>query len=241
MKYFEDDQGFVYKRVNENEKTVYLDCLNKPRCLAAAKFYKKAKQFCLFGNHAAEICPPDGKMKTKIHFEEFLKKDVVKEENAGVSVLNVYKQAIENRYNEIWLPENYRQSFLPVLRRIRNYKKADDSKTNKSKRGAIKACDVATSSTTNFSPTEMENSKATASQLSESNRTLATVSTQTNEQVCVYFFTRLELVKIYVIMILILFEFCFRQLQKISFKRWKLLQIKARAKQLFLKTKCKKN
>lgn len=156
-KYFEDENGFVYKRVNENEKTVYLDCLNEPRCLAAARFYKKAKQFRLFGNHVAEICPPDGKMKTKIHFEEFLKKDVIEVENAAVSVLNVYKRAVENRYHGIWLPENHRQSFLPVLRRLRNYQKNNDGQPKKSKRGAIKTCDAATSSTTNISLAKMEN------------------------------------------------------------------------------------
>lgn len=182
MKYFEDDQGFVYKRINENEKTVYFDCFNEPRCLVAARFYKSAQQFRLLGNHA-EFCPPDEKVKTKIHFEEFLKKDIVKKENAAVSALNVYKRAVENRYDGIWLPENHRQSFLPVLRRIRNYQKADDAKANKSKRGAIEAHDVATSSNSNFLPTEVENSTATASQPNESNRNMATVSPQSTEQV----------------------------------------------------------
>lgn len=107
-------------------------------------------------------------MKTKIHFEEFLKKDVLREENVAVSVLNVYKQAIENRYNGIWLPENHRSSFLAILRRIRSHQKPVDAKTNNSKRGAIEAC---------------ENSTATASQLDDFNRTMATASTQSNERV----------------------------------------------------------
>lgn len=85
VKYFEDGQGFIYKRVNENEKTVYLDCVNEPRCLVAARFYKNAKQFRIFGNHA-ETCPPDEKIKTKINFEEFLKKNVIETENSAVSV-----------------------------------------------------------------------------------------------------------------------------------------------------------
>lgn len=160
LKYFEDERGFVYKRVNENEKTVYLDCLNEPRCLAAARFYKEAKEFRLFGNHCAEICPPDGKMKIKIHFEEFLKKDVIEKENAAVSVLNVYKRAVEYRYMGIWLPENHRQTFLTVLRRIRNYQKVNDGKLKKSKRAEIQTCDAGTSLVTNFSPTQVENPMA---------------------------------------------------------------------------------
>lgn len=184
MKYFEDENGFVYKRINENEKTVYLDCLNEPRCLAAARFYKKAKMFRLFGNHAAEICPPDEKMKTKIHFEEFLKKAVIEEENAAVSVLNVYKRAVENRYSGIWLPENHRQSFLAILRRIRSYHKSNDSKSKKTKRNAIDMCDAATSPTTNFSPTQVESPMASTS----INPSMATMSTQShgiNENVCI--------------------------------------------------------
>lgn len=160
-----------------------MDCLNEPRCLAAARFYKGAKQFRLFGNHATEICPPDEKMKTKIHFEEFLKKDVVAKENVAVSALNVYKRAVENRYNGIWLPENHRQSFLPVLRRIRNYQKPNDAKPKKSKCGANGTCDVATSPNTDFLPTRVENPIATTSQLNESNYAMATVSTQSNEKV----------------------------------------------------------
>lgn len=163
--------------MNENQKTVYLDCLNEPQCPAAARFYKDANQFRLFGNHAAQTCPPDGKMKMKIHFEEFLKNDVVREENAAVSVLNVYKQAVEHRYNGIWLPENHRSSFLAILRRIRDNQKAGHGKTKKSKRGVIDACDAATSSSMN------ENSMATASQHDDFNRTMASVSTQSNEQV----------------------------------------------------------
>lgn len=64
-KYFEDGEGFVYKKVNENEneKTVYYDC------------------------------------------------------------------AIEERYKSIWLPENHRTKFLPVLRRLRNYHKVKPEKS----------------------------------------------------------------------------------------------------------------
>lgn len=48
-KYFEDGDGFIYKKVNENEKTVYYDCFNEPRCLIAARFYKQTKvlRICL--------------------------------------------------------------------------------------------------------------------------------------------------------------------------------------------------
>lgn len=145
LKYFEDEDGFVYKRVNENEKTVYMDCLNEPRCLVAAKYYKRAKQFKILGNHNVEICPPDEKMKMKIHFEEFLKKDVIQKENTSISVLNVYKQAVETRYKGIWLPQDHRQKFLPVLRRIRDYQKTNVGKPKKSKRDAINSCDAATS------------------------------------------------------------------------------------------------
>lgn len=170
--------------MNENEKTVYLDCLNEPRCLAAARFYKKAKQFRLYGNHAAEICPPDAKMKTKIHFEEFLKKAVIDEENAPVSVLNVYKRAVENRYSGIWLPENHRTSFLVVLRRIRSYHKTNDAKPKKTKRNAIEMRDAATSPATNCSPTQVESPMASTS-IDPIMDTMSAQSHGINENVCI--------------------------------------------------------
>lgn len=180
-KYFEDERGFVYKRVNQNETTVYLDCVNEPRCLVAARFYKKSKEFRLFGNHLAEICPPDQKMKTKIHFEEFLKKEIERSENASVSVLNVYKQAIENRYNGIWLSENHRQNFLPVLRRIRNYLKTIDGKAKGVKCDEIgkQQFQKASSLITNVSLAQVENSAV------PSVATVSTKSDNIDEKVCV--------------------------------------------------------
>lgn len=80
------------------------------KMIASARFYKQTKQFRMFGNHS-ELCPPDEKVKMKIHFEEFLKKSVIEEGNAGISVLNIYKQAAEQRYKGIWLPENHRYQF----------------------------------------------------------------------------------------------------------------------------------
>lgn len=115
--------------MNENGATVYFDCLNKPQCLASAKFYKKNKKFELFFQHAADTCPPDDRMKTKVHFEEFLKKNVVKKENSNVSVLNLYKRAVNDRYKGLWVPENHRRDFLPVLRRLRNSKKSKSTKS----------------------------------------------------------------------------------------------------------------
>lgn len=135
-KYFEDGEGFVYKKVNENAKTVYYDCLNEPRCLVAARFYKQAKTLRLFGNHS-EDCPLDSKIKMKIHFEEFLKKDVLAAESRTISVLNIYKRAVEERYSNIWLPINHQSDFLPVLRRLRNYHKG---KPNKPKFASKKRC-----------------------------------------------------------------------------------------------------
>lgn len=131
-KFFEDQNGFIYKKVNENEKTVYYDCFNEPRCLLAARYYKQSKALKMFGTHS-ECCPPDAKMKMKmkIHFEEFLKKDVLANENAAVSVLNVYKRAIDDRYKGIWLPINHRSDFLPVLRRLRSYNKNKPKKSNR--------------------------------------------------------------------------------------------------------------
>lgn len=124
-----------YFEVNENEKTVYYDCLNEPRCLVAARLYKQTKSLKMFGNHS-ECCPPDSKMKIKIHFEEFLKKDVHANENAPISVLNIYKRAINDRYAGIWLPINHRSDFLPVLRRLQAYHKAkpNNSQAVKSKK-----------------------------------------------------------------------------------------------------------
>lgn len=127
-KYFEDENGFVYKKVNENEKTVYFDCFNAPRCLVASRYYKQTSALRLFGNHS-EFCPPDSKIKMTIHFEEQLKKDVLAEENAAVSVLNVYKRAIEERYESIWLPPNHQKTFLLVLRRLRDYNKTKPKKS----------------------------------------------------------------------------------------------------------------
>lgn len=144
LKYFEDDKGFVYKRVNSNDKTVYLDCINEPRCLVAARFYKQSKQFRVLGNHFEE-CAPDEKVKMKIHFEEFLKKSVIEEENAAISVLNLYKRAAEERYKGIWFPENHRTNFLLVLRRIRSNRKTTHDKPKNSKRTQTQKCDVATS------------------------------------------------------------------------------------------------
>lgn len=141
-KYFENDDGFIFKKVNENEKTVYFDCLNEPRCLVAARLYKQAKSLKMFGNHS-EFCPPDSKMKMKIHFEEFLRKDVLEDKNAAVTVLNLYKRAIEERYKGIWLPQNHRTDFLSVLRRLRNYHKTKPTK--KSNLVEPKCKDVATS------------------------------------------------------------------------------------------------
>lgn len=126
-KYFEDGEGFLYKQVNENKNTVYYDCFNEPRCLVAARFYKQAKALRMFGNHS-EFCPPDAKMKMKIHFEEFLKKVVLAPENAAASILNIYKRAIDERYRGIWLPINHRPDFLPVLRRLRTYNRSKPNK-----------------------------------------------------------------------------------------------------------------
>lgn len=188
MKYFEDANGFVYKRGNENEVTVYLECLNAPRCLAAARFYKKVKEFRLFGNHAAETCPPDARMKTKIHFEEFLKKAVVVKENEAVSVLNVYKRTIENRYIGIWLPQDHRQTFLAILRRIRKNQKTNGAKPNKSKRNAIEMCDAASSPIKNFSPAQVGSPMASTS----NDLQVATQSHYVNENVCIFIFAILN-------------------------------------------------
>lgn len=185
LKYFEVD-GFVYKKVNENGTTVYLDCLNQPNCLVAARFYKKEKQFRLLGNHDVDICPPDDKMKTKIHFEEFLKKHVLEKGNAEVSVLNIYKRVVEDRYKGLWLPENHRQNFLVVLRRIRNSKKNIDGKLKLVKNDELKKCDVATSPIVDLSSTETNTLAQLVSPLSESNVKVATTLMQSlnlNEKV----------------------------------------------------------
>lgn len=128
--------------MNENEKTVYLDCINEPRCLVAARFYKKEKQFRILGNHCEA---PDEKFKWKIKFEAFLKKSVIEEKNAAVSVLNLYKQAAKEHFQGIWLPENHRTTFLEVLRRLRTNRKAAHDKLKKSSRMQTKKCDAANS------------------------------------------------------------------------------------------------
>lgn len=130
--------------MNENEKTVYLDCINEPRCLVAARFYKQVKQFRILGNHS-EACPPDENVKMKIKFEAFLKKSVIEEKNSAVSVLSLYKQAIKERFQGIWLPGNHRKSFLEVLRRLRTNRKAAHDKPKNSNRMQTKKCDAATS------------------------------------------------------------------------------------------------
>lgn len=143
--------------------------------LVAARFYKKTKQFHLLGNHFAEICPPDQKMKTKTHFEEFLKKEIERSENASISALNVYKKAIENRYSGIWLPQNHRQNFLPVLRRIRNYSKTNGGKGKRATCDEIRTA-AASSTTTNVSLAQVENSTIPS---------VATVSSNIDKKVCV--------------------------------------------------------
>lgn len=64
------------------------------------------------------------------------------EENAAVSVLNLYKRAIEERYENVWLPPNHRKDFLVVLRRLRDYNK---NKPKKSKGVVMGKKDAATS------------------------------------------------------------------------------------------------
>lgn len=143
-KFFEVN-GFVYKKVNGNDKTVYLDCLNKPHCSAVARFYKKSKSIRLLGDHAIDICPPDDKIKRMIHFEEFLKKYVLEKVNATHSILNLYKRVARVRYEGLWLPEDHRQKFLPILRRLRNSKKSIANKPKQPKNGTKNKCEAATS------------------------------------------------------------------------------------------------
>lgn len=109
-KYFEDADGFVFKKVNENERTVYFDCYNEPQCLISARFYKNSNAVRMFGNHG-DICPPDAKIKMKIHFEEFLKREMIAEENAAVSALNIYKRAIGERYKGIGYQKTIARNF----------------------------------------------------------------------------------------------------------------------------------
>lgn len=109
-KIFEDDGSFTYKKVNEDEKTVNFKCINEPCCLATAIFNKETDQLRFDNNH------PNENMRTLWRFENFLKEEVAKEENAQFSVLNIYKEAVENSFPDIWLPVKHRTQFLAYLR-----------------------------------------------------------------------------------------------------------------------------
>lgn len=105
---------------------MYLDCLRQPNCIAGARFYKESQELVVFGTHSDE--KPDEHLLFKIHFEEFLKKDVCKIENSGVSVLKLYKRAKNTVFKGIWLPDNHQTLFLTKLRRLRTYEKKEKPK-----------------------------------------------------------------------------------------------------------------
>lgn len=148
VKYYRDLNGFVYKKSGENQKTVYLDCLRQPNCVAGARYYKDSRELVIFSTHSDE--KPDEHLVFKIAFEENLKKEVCKSENAKVSVLNLYKHALGTQFKGIWLPTNHRSLFLVKLRRTRRYEKEKPKVASRKtviNRASVLMADVATSPT----------------------------------------------------------------------------------------------
>lgn len=137
----------MYKKSGENQKTLYLDCLRQPNCIAGANYYKESHEWVHISKHSDE--KPDGHLLFKIEFEEFLKNEVRKSENANVSVLNIYKRAKHTQFKGIWLPTTHQTLFLAKLRRIRNYEKKEkpSRQENPTNRVAVQMADVATSPT----------------------------------------------------------------------------------------------
>lgn len=124
MKYYRDNEGFIYKKTGENAQTLYLDCLNEPSCLAGARYSKQTGEVKKLAVHSDE--KPSEHVVMKIIFEASLKNAAREAENHGISVLNLYKRAIAaNPF--IWLPTNHKTCFLTKLRRIRKYEKEKGS------------------------------------------------------------------------------------------------------------------
>ncbi|XP_031626282.1 uncharacterized protein LOC116342708 [Contarinia nasturtii] len=121
MKYFKTNDGFVYKKSNENTQTVYFDCFNEPNCIAGARFNKQTGLVEKFGTHSHEKLEESGIFK--IEFESLLKNQARSSEFANVSVLNLYKNALAGYFKGIWLPNDHKATFLTKLRRIRKYEK----------------------------------------------------------------------------------------------------------------------
>lgn len=147
VKYYRDFEGFVYKKSGENTKTIYLDCLRQPNCIAGARYYKDSRELVRFSDHSDE--KPDVHLVHKIGFEEHLKNEVCKSENAKMSVLNLYKRAKNAQFKGVWLPPDHQTLFLAKLRRMRNYEKKEKPKTKNQQnlidRARVQMVDVATS------------------------------------------------------------------------------------------------
>lgn len=80
------------KKSGENQQTLYLDCMNEPQCVAGAKYSKRTGEIMKISTHSDD--KPSEHIVLKIAFEASLKNEVRKVQNAGVSVLNLYKRAI---------------------------------------------------------------------------------------------------------------------------------------------------
>lgn len=164
MKYYRDNEGFIYKKSGEKAQTLYLDCFNEPQCTAGARFSKQTQEIKKIGTHTDE--KPTEHVVMKIAFEANLKNEARKVENAGVSVLNLYKRAIS--VNEgIWLPTNHKPIFLTKLRRIRKYEK-EKEKHGQRRPPAPATVDAATS--------PMTPSQCTRSKTKPTQHTLQTTS-----------------------------------------------------------------
>lgn len=146
VKYYRDHDGFLFKKSGENARTIYLNCLHD--CISGARYHKDTGEIEHFGAHSHE--KPDDHEFFRIAFEEFLKKEIRKSENDGISVLNLYKRA-KNANKGMWLPMNHQRQFLGKLRRIRLYERTEKPKSLSQKNCANsvsilrKTVDVATS------------------------------------------------------------------------------------------------
>ena len=146
-KFFRDDEGFVYEKSGSNSTTIYLDCFqHETPCVAGARFYIETGEIVKFSTHSHE--KPDEHTIFRIEFEAFLKKEVIKHENASTTVLNLYKKARNTQFRQIWLPVDHQSTFLAKLRRIRKYereKAKSDAKGNRAIIGQTLTLDAATS------------------------------------------------------------------------------------------------
>lgn len=109
--------------------------------------------------------------------------EAIDPKNDGVTVLNLYKRAVQGKFEGIWLPKNHQAQFLASLRRKRSYNKQKTSKSvsekhhvermNESQVTGVSRPHVMTKEigTSPFSLVRLRNNNADIASTSESNQT----------------------------------------------------------------------